>query len=166
MLQTEGNFLRNFSLSYFYLHNPPLSPSEDKEPLALLLSSKSSWSSVLSWGPLKADVLPAKSSTQTRFAVRKDNAVFGFANSLSANRGTLTSGHIIFNSRPPVWTPPNTFLHIPSVFSSKNSHESLKTLTSRIRDINRQCCGSGSGIRCLFDPWIPDLGSQTHIFRA
>jgi hypothetical protein len=40
-----------------------------------------------------------------------------------------------------------------------------------------QCCGSGSGIRCLFDPWtgsgigffpdrIPDLGSRipTHIF--
>ncbi len=23
-----------------------------------------------------------------------------------------------------------------------------------------QCCGSGSGIRCLFDPWIPDLGSR------
>jgi hypothetical protein len=22
-----------------------------------------------------------------------------------------------------------------------------------------QCCGSGSGIRCLFDPWIRDLGS-------
>ncbi len=21
-----------------------------------------------------------------------------------------------------------------------------------------QCCGSGSGIRCLFDPWIRDLG--------
>ncbi len=30
-----------------------------------------------------------------------------------------------------------------------------------------QCCGSGSGIRCLFDPWIqdPDLGSQTHISK-
>jgi hypothetical protein len=22
-----------------------------------------------------------------------------------------------------------------------------------------QCCGSGSGIRCLFDPWIRDLRS-------
>jgi hypothetical protein len=21
-----------------------------------------------------------------------------------------------------------------------------------------QCCGYGSGIRCLFDPWIPDQG--------
>jgi hypothetical protein len=41
-----------------------------------------------------------------------------------------------------------------------------------------RCCGSGSGIRCLFDPWIqdpgsgigffqiPDLGSQTHIFES
>jgi hypothetical protein len=34
-----------------------------------------------------------------------------------------------------------------------------------------QCCGSGSGIRCLFDPWtrirdrfFPDPGSQTRIF--
>ncbi len=24
----------------------------------------------------------------------------------------------------------------------------------------KQCCGSGSGIGCLFDPWIPDLGSR------
>jgi hypothetical protein len=23
---------------------------------------------------------------------------------------------------------------------------------------NRQCCGSGSGIGCLFDPWIRDPG--------
>jgi hypothetical protein len=22
----------------------------------------------------------------------------------------------------------------------------------------RQCCGSGSGIRCIFDPWIRDPG--------
>jgi hypothetical protein len=22
----------------------------------------------------------------------------------------------------------------------------------------KQCCGSGSGIRCLFDPWIRDPG--------
>ena len=39
-----------------------------------------------------------------------------------------------------------------------------------------QCCGSGSGIRCLFDPWIrdpgigffriPDLGSPTNIFES
>jgi hypothetical protein len=39
-----------------------------------------------------------------------------------------------------------------------------------------QCCGSRSGIRCLFDPWIrdpgigffriPDLGSPTHIFES
>ncbi len=41
-----------------------------------------------------------------------------------------------------------------------------------------QCCGSGSGIRCLFDPWIrdpekvfsgsriSDPGSQTHIFES
>jgi hypothetical protein len=34
-----------------------------------------------------------------------------------------------------------------------------------------QCCGSGSGIRCLFDPWIrdrffPDPGSQDHIFKS
>jgi hypothetical protein len=29
-----------------------------------------------------------------------------------------------------------------------------------------QCCGSGSGIRCLFDPWIRDPGSQGHILRA
>ncbi len=27
----------------------------------------------------------------------------------------------------------------------------------------KQCCGSGSGIRCLFDPWIRDPGSQTNI---
>jgi hypothetical protein len=27
----------------------------------------------------------------------------------------------------------------------------------RIR-IHNQCCGSGSGIRCLFDPWIRDPG--------
>jgi hypothetical protein len=44
----------------------------------------------------------------------------------------------------------------------------------------KQCCGSGSGIRCLFDPWIgirnrffpdpgsriSDPGSQTHIFES
>jgi hypothetical protein len=30
----------------------------------------------------------------------------------------------------------------------------------------KQCCGSGSGIRCLFDPWIRDPGSQTHIFES
>jgi hypothetical protein len=24
---------------------------------------------------------------------------------------------------------------------------------------SNQCCGSGSGIRCLFDPWIRDPGS-------
>jgi hypothetical protein len=28
----------------------------------------------------------------------------------------------------------------------------------------RQCCGSGSGIRCLFDPWILDLGSGIGFF--
>ncbi len=28
----------------------------------------------------------------------------------------------------------------------------------------KQCCGSGSGIRGLFDPWISDPGSQTHYF--
>jgi hypothetical protein len=42
----------------------------------------------------------------------------------------------------------------------------------------KQCCGSGSGIRCLFDPWIrdpewvysgsriSDSGSLTHIFES
>jgi hypothetical protein len=31
-----------------------------------------------------------------------------------------------------------------------------------------QCCGSGPGIRCFFDPWFPDLGpgSQTHTFES
>jgi hypothetical protein len=29
-----------------------------------------------------------------------------------------------------------------------------------------QCCGSGSGIRCLFDPWLSDPGSQTRIFES
>ncbi len=34
-----------------------------------------------------------------------------------------------------------------------------------------QCCGSGYGIRCFFDPWIrnrffPDPGSQTRIFES
>jgi hypothetical protein len=29
-----------------------------------------------------------------------------------------------------------------------------------------QCCGSGSGIRCRFDPWIRDPGFQTHIFES
>ncbi len=28
-----------------------------------------------------------------------------------------------------------------------------------------QCCGSGSGIRCLFDLWIRDLGSGIGFFR-
>ncbi len=28
-----------------------------------------------------------------------------------------------------------------------------------------QCCGSGSGIRCLFDPWIRDAGSEIGFFR-
>jgi hypothetical protein len=28
-----------------------------------------------------------------------------------------------------------------------------------------QCCGSGSGIRCIFDPWIRDLGSGIDFFR-
>jgi hypothetical protein len=28
-----------------------------------------------------------------------------------------------------------------------------------------QCCGSGSGIRCLFDPWIRDPGSEIGFFR-
>ncbi len=30
---------------------------------------------------------------------------------------------------------------------------------------NKQRCGSGSGIRCLFDPWIRDLGSGIGFFR-
>jgi hypothetical protein len=28
-----------------------------------------------------------------------------------------------------------------------------------------QCCGSGSRIRCLFDPWIQDTGSGIGFFR-
>ncbi len=44
--------------------------------------------------------------------------------------------------------------------------------------LKEQCCGHGSGIRCLFDPWIQDPeyvfpqsriwdpGSQTHIFES
>ena len=27
---------------------------------------------------------------------------------------------------------------------------------ARSAGISRQCCGSGSGIRCLFDPWLPN----------
>ena len=30
----------------------------------------------------------------------------------------------------------------------------------RISLWKEQCCGIGSGILCLFDPWIPDLGSR------
>jgi hypothetical protein len=33
-----------------------------------------------------------------------------------------------------------------------NAHSHLKTTTN----ISVLCCGSGSGIRCLFDPWIRD----------
>jgi hypothetical protein len=29
---------------------------------------------------------------------------------------------------------------------------------------HNQCCGSGSGIRCLFDPWIRDPGSGIGFF--
>ncbi len=29
-----------------------------------------------------------------------------------------------------------------------------------------QCCESGSGIRCLFYPWIRDPGSLSHIFES
>jgi hypothetical protein len=34
----------------------------------------------------------------------------------------------------------------------------LDTEGSIYFNIFLQCCGSGSGIRCLFDPWILDLG--------
>jgi hypothetical protein len=42
-----------------------------------------------------------------------------------------------------------------------------------MRERRRQCCGSGSGIRCFFDPWTRirkrfflDPGSQIHIFDS
>jgi hypothetical protein len=38
-------------------------------------------------------------------------------------------------------------------FSSETSIKDFK-----LSRVNIQCCGSGSGIRCLFDPWIRDLG--------
>ncbi len=50
------------------------------------------------------------------------------------------------------------------------------TSGSGSRRPKNQCCGSGYGIRCLFDPWIrdpgirnrcfPDPGSQTHTFES
>ncbi len=51
-------------------------------------------------------------------------------------------------------------------------------LKINIMNSSNQCCGSGSGIRCLFDPGpgsgirnsffcrIPDPGSQPHIFQS
>ncbi len=53
---------------------------------------------------------------------------------------------------------------------------SLKTIRIGIMDflfstviqnkfMKRQCCGSGSGIRCLYDPWLRDQGSGIGFFR-
>jgi hypothetical protein len=49
------------------------------------------------------------------------------------------------------------------------SVQKIKLLSITCGITKQQCCGSGSGIQCLFDPWIrlfriPDLGSQTYIF--
>ncbi len=50
-----------------------------------------------------------------------------------------------------------------------------RSVRNRKRNRRNQCCGSGSGIRCLFDPgpgsgirnrFFPDPGSQPHIFQS
>jgi hypothetical protein len=41
----------------------------------------------------------------------------------------------------------------------------LKIFVTKLEIWKKQCCGSGSGIRCLFDPWIRDPGSGIGFFR-
>jgi hypothetical protein len=57
------------------------------------------------------------------------------------NRHIKESG---FRGRMPIFT---FIILIPKV----NAHRYYKNLHPR-----NQCCGSESGIRCLFDPWIRD----------
>jgi hypothetical protein len=33
------------------------------------------------------------------------------------------------------------------------SDDDYDVAMKRVRSVSNQCCGSGSGIRCLFDPW-------------
>jgi hypothetical protein len=35
----------------------------------------------------------------------------------------------------------------------------LASVVAGVPAVARQCCGSGSGIRCFFNPWIRDPGS-------
>jgi hypothetical protein len=51
------------------------------------------------------------------------------------------------------------FVHYPIQLIEETSAYFGKCLTKI------QCCGSGSGIRCLFDPWIRDPGSGMGFFR-
>ncbi len=69
------------------------------------------------------------------------------------------------------WAPPApspTSKCCPAPFGSRGGHTRLRErgwgepirTKGRIICYISHCCGSGSGIRCLFDPWIRDPGSR------
>jgi hypothetical protein len=51
---------------------------------------------------------------------------------------------------PPYFSLPTTFTQHCTVPNR------TKKITNLDRKLKKQCCGSGSGIRCLYEPWIRD----------
>ncbi len=62
-------------------------------------------------------------------------------------------------------TPYHHKKYATKYFCKKIHLESTKSQSLKTRS-PMQSCGSGSGIRYLFDPWIQDPRTQTHIFES
>ncbi len=65
-----------------------------------------------------------------------------------------------------------TCIHIICIYKIKSSDRAFSNKEFWAHFLSlEQCCGSGSGIRCLIDPWIRDpeyffSGSRSHIFES
>jgi hypothetical protein len=64
--------------------------------------------------------------------------------------------------RPSLWISPHPNPYVPPHINNRyiNSYKSAVTCYLAKKASFNQCCGSGSGIRCLFDPWIRDPGGM------
>jgi hypothetical protein len=71
--------------------------------------------------------------------------------------------HVKFNSCVMVSLGSGSGSIVPMTLSAmkKNSWSGPES-AQKPMEVQNQCCGSGSGIRCLFDPWIRDrLGKKS-----
>jgi hypothetical protein len=67
--------------------------------------------------------------------------------------------------KPPEFYPVTSLKTIRIVYCIVSIVNFLFSTVIQNKFMKRQCCGSGSVIRCLYDPWLRDQGSGIGFFR-